>query len=201
MTDQGDYDLSQIEELILCGHCRRTFNDSNLVPKDLACKHTFCLECITTGLGKATTGSNVRERELYCTLCWKLTELTEKGPEGLETNGPKLNLVKLYMSLKNNGPTVANGNGLHIDSSAHEVGYLKLLRKRIIMLTSMNIIGKFYLQGNEIELCLPHGSPLRLWCTDCKKPLCIECQHLEPESHKIWTLDQMKKMVTNCFYF
>ncbi|XP_034242791.1 uncharacterized protein LOC117646150 isoform X2 [Thrips palmi] len=169
MTDHGDYNLSQIEELILCGHCRRTFNDSNLVPKDLACKHTFCLECITTGLGKSTSGS-VRERELYCVLCWKLTELAENGPEGLETNGPKLNLVKLYMTLKNNGPTLANGNGPHIDPSTHE--------------------------DDQIELCIPHSSPLRLWCTDCKKPLCIECQNVEPESHKIWTLDQMKKMAS-----
>lgn len=168
MTDQGDYNLSQVEELVLCGHCRRIFNDSNLVPKDLGCKHTFCLECITTGLGKNTTSSNVRERELYCTLCWKLTELTENGPEGLETNGPKLNLVKLYITLKNNAPTMANGNGPHIDPTLNE--------------------------DDQIELCLPHGSPLRLWCTDCKKPLCVECQTVEPESHKIWTLDQMKKM-------
>lgn len=107
-----DYNLSDIEELILCGHCRRPFNDSNLLPKDLACKHSFCLECIQSGLGKAsvTKGSASRLGELYCELCWKLTELTDKGPQALETNSPKLALVQLYMQLKGENSSLTNGS-------------------------------------------------------------------------------------------
>ncbi|KAJ1526829.1 hypothetical protein ONE63_008396 [Megalurothrips usitatus] len=160
--------LSEIEELICCGHCKRPFNDTTHLPKDLACKHTFCLECIQTGLGKSAKGSTMRLGELYCELCWKLTELTEKGPQALETNSSRLGLVTLYLKLKGEN-SLTNGNSLDASASSHE--------------------------ATQHERCPAHGSPLGLWCVNCEKSLCIECQrsaHADIRLHQIWSLEQAK---------
>ncbi|XP_026281217.1 uncharacterized protein LOC113208443 isoform X1 [Frankliniella occidentalis] len=172
MPDYDPDNLSKIEALVLCGQCKIPYDDATHLPKDLTCKHTFCLECILSGLGKATKGSSVRLGEIFCDLCWKLTELTEKGPQALETNEPKLALVKLYMQLKE-GSSLTNGDIPNGRSSIHE--------------------------PSPYESCARHqGYPLQLWCIDCETSLCAECQttmHSDPMLHRIWTLEQAKERI------
>ncbi|KAK3930337.1 Peptidyl-prolyl cis-trans isomerase E [Frankliniella fusca] len=172
MPDYDPDNLSKIEALVLCGQCKSPYDDATHLPKDLACKHTFCLECILSGLGKATKGSSVRLGEIFCDLCWKLTELTEKGPQALETNEPKLALVKLYTQLKD-GSSMSNGDIPNGVSSIHE--------------------------ASPYQSCALHqGSPLQLWCIDCETSLCAQCQatmHSDPMLHRIWTLEQAKERI------
>ncbi|XP_063240540.1 uncharacterized protein LOC134541219 [Bacillus rossius redtenbacheri] len=82
----------EVEELTLCNFCKQKFNDSDMCPKYLSCKHYFCLKCIQTALMKG--------RELYCVHCWKRTELGEQGADVLQTHQPVLALAKSLGQLK-----------------------------------------------------------------------------------------------------
>lgn len=93
--------LPELEELTLCSFCKQKFNDSDLCPKFLSCKHYFCLKCIQTALMKG--------RELYCVHCWKRTELGEQGADTLQTYGAVLTLAKNFTALKI-GPGAGGGN-------------------------------------------------------------------------------------------
>ncbi|KAK9887862.1 hypothetical protein WA026_000170 [Henosepilachna vigintioctopunctata] len=94
----------EIEELTLCGYCKKKFNDTDQSPKLLSCKHYFCLQCMRTNLNKGNA-------ELYCVYCWKKTDLGELGPESLPTHNPVLCLTKNFSQLKlfSNNPTAAAG--------------------------------------------------------------------------------------------
>lgn len=93
--------LPELEELTLCSFCKQKFNDSDLCPKFLSCKHYFCLKCIQTALMKG--------RELYCVHCWKRTELGEQGADTLQTYSAVLTLAKNFTALKI-GPGAGGGN-------------------------------------------------------------------------------------------
>ncbi|KAF7280487.1 uncharacterized protein LOC143198733 [Rhynchophorus ferrugineus] len=82
---------SEFEELMVCGYCKQKFNDSDLSPKLLSCKHYFCLQCIRSSLAKG--------QEIYCVYCWKRTEIGEMGPESLPTYTPILCLAKNFSQL------------------------------------------------------------------------------------------------------
>ncbi|XP_050308460.1 uncharacterized protein LOC126744911 [Anthonomus grandis grandis] len=90
--------VSEFEELMLCGYCKQKYNDSDLSPKLLSCKHYFCLQCTRTNMTKG--------QELYCVYCWKRTELGDMGPESLPTYSPALCLAKNFgqMSLGTRPP-------------------------------------------------------------------------------------------------
>lgn len=121
MTDI-ESNLSEIEELTQCGHCKRPFNDSTHLPKDLDCKHTFCLECIQTGFGKKNwaKGSSMRVGELYCVLCHRLTDVTENGHHALETNSQRLALCNLLKKLRDKS-SLTNGDAASSVTHTHEV--------------------------------------------------------------------------------
>lgn len=77
---------SDLDELTQCSCCKRGFNEDELRPKLLACRHHFCLACVTSVLLKG--------RELYCPYCWKRTELPAAHPDTLPTHGAVLALVR-----------------------------------------------------------------------------------------------------------
>lgn len=89
----AEMESPEIEELTLCGYCKKKFNETDQSPKLLSCKHYFCLQCMRTTLSKGTS-------ELYCVYCWKKTELGELGPESLPTHNPVLCLTKNFSQLK-----------------------------------------------------------------------------------------------------
>ncbi|XP_050542605.1 uncharacterized protein LOC126906240 [Daktulosphaira vitifoliae] len=84
----------EFEELIMCGCCKQKFNDNELVPKELSCKHCFCLRCIKTTMLKGL--------EVYCINCWKRTELDEQSPETLRTQNSILSLIRHLAHVKIN---------------------------------------------------------------------------------------------------
>ncbi|XP_014606399.1 PREDICTED: uncharacterized protein LOC106788028 isoform X1 [Polistes canadensis] len=85
--------LTDLEELTLCTYCKQKFNDVELCPKYLSCKHYFCLRCIENNLLKG--------RELFCAHCWKRTDLGDQGPDSLPTYSPLLTLANNLPHLKN----------------------------------------------------------------------------------------------------
>lgn len=44
--------LKDLEELTLCGYCKQKFNEHEMVPKLLSCKHYYCLNCVQTSMIK-----------------------------------------------------------------------------------------------------------------------------------------------------
>lgn len=84
--------LKELEELTLCGYCKQKFNDVEVIPKLLTCKHYYCLHCIQTAMMKGC--------EVYCVSCWKRTELLEQGPETLQTYNPILVLANNIAAIK-----------------------------------------------------------------------------------------------------
>lgn len=139
----------EIEELTLCGYCKKKFNDSDQSPKLLSCKHYFCLQCMRTSLTKGP--------ELYCVYCWKKTELGELGPESLPTHTPVLCLTKKFSQIKlfnsASGQTAASNKGPQAAPSPGDGGKTKVIS----------------------ENCHTHAMPLALWCTTCLAPVCRAC--------------------------
>lgn len=84
----------EFEELIICGCCKQKFNDTEFVPKELSCKHCFCLRCVKTTMLKGL--------EVYCINCWKRTELDEQSPETLRTQNSILSLIRHLANVKVN---------------------------------------------------------------------------------------------------
>lgn len=84
--------MKELEELTLCGYCKQKFNDMEMVPKLLSCKHYFCLNCVQSSMMKG--------REVFCVNCWKRTELAEQGPETLPTYSPILVLCNNFANIK-----------------------------------------------------------------------------------------------------
>lgn len=84
----------EFEELIICGCCKQKFNDTDFVPKELSCKHCFCLRCVKTTMLKGL--------EVYCINCWKRTELDEQSPETLRTQSSILSLIRHLANVKAN---------------------------------------------------------------------------------------------------
>lgn len=84
----------EFEELIICGCCKQKFNDTDFVPKELSCKHCFCLRCVKTTMLKGL--------EVYCINCWKRTELDEQSPETLRTQNSILSLIRHLANVKVN---------------------------------------------------------------------------------------------------
>lgn len=174
-------DLNRMDELALCGHCKRIYNDTNLLPKDLDCKHTLCLECIETGLAKASAseGATSRLAKVYCEICWKPTELTLKGPQALETNTLKLDCGRIYGKHKAEIAIPNGGDATNPRSSSLS-----------------NLVSPF-------ESCGTHSSPLGLWCIDCEKLICTECQrtlHHDSRFHRIWTQQEAKDQLVKQAY-
>lgn len=84
----------EFEELLICGCCKQKFNDAEFVPKELSCKHCFCLRCVKTTMLKGL--------EVYCINCWKRTELDEQSPETLRTQNSILSLIRHLANVKVN---------------------------------------------------------------------------------------------------
>ncbi|XP_027847725.1 tripartite motif-containing protein 5 [Aphis gossypii] len=84
----------EFEELIICGCCKQKFNETEFVPKELSCKHCFCLQCVKTTMLKGL--------EVYCINCWKRTELDEQSPETLRTQKSILSLIRHLANVKVN---------------------------------------------------------------------------------------------------
>lgn len=91
MDNKKDFEF---EELIICGCCKQKFNDTEFVPKELSCKHCFCLRCVKTTMLKGL--------EVYCINCWKRTELDEQSPETLRTQNSILSLIRHLANVKVN---------------------------------------------------------------------------------------------------
>ncbi|XP_015190108.1 PREDICTED: uncharacterized protein LOC107073850 isoform X2 [Polistes dominula] len=85
--------LTDLEKLTLCTYCNQKFNDVELCPKYLSCKHYFCLRCIEQKLLKG--------RELFCAHCWNKTDLGDQGPDSLPTYSPLLTLANSLPHLRN----------------------------------------------------------------------------------------------------
>ncbi|XP_022184410.1 uncharacterized protein LOC111043699 [Nilaparvata lugens] len=83
--------MKDLEELTVCGYCKQKFNDVEMVPKLLSCKHYFCLNCVQ---------SMMKGHEVFCVNCWKRTELAEQGPETLQTYSPILTLCNNFATIK-----------------------------------------------------------------------------------------------------
>ena len=94
-----DSELSDVEELTLCNFCKQKFNNSDLCPKILQCKHYFCLKCIETTMLKG--------RDLFCVNCWKHTEVNDGGAADLPTHNPILSLTS-HLSLLNSEKNLEN---------------------------------------------------------------------------------------------
>lgn len=118
--------MKELEELTLCGYCKQKFNDLDMVPKLLSCKHYFCLHCVQTSM--------IKGREVFCVNCWKRTELLEQGPETLPTYNPILVLSNNFSALKL-GAAGASGGGNKPPDKDRKVNGKQCFNKQLISLS------------------------------------------------------------------
>lgn len=78
--------LLALDQITKCSFCKNRFNETDLQPKFLTCKHYFCLACIKKEF--------LRGRDAYCASCWNRTSVKEDGPESLETHTSLIVLVQ-----------------------------------------------------------------------------------------------------------
>lgn len=112
--------LSELEDLTLCSCCNLPFNETDQIPKLLACRHHFCLKCINTVLLKG--------RELYCMHCWKRTD---DKPDNMPTYTAVLALTQNLSTLsmhttkesKQHTPKMKPSNTLSENCHTHAMPY------------------------------------------------------------------------------
>ncbi|CAH2036877.1 unnamed protein product, partial [Iphiclides podalirius] len=91
--------LADIEELVLCSSCRRSYDEAERAPKLLACKHAFCLACVGTVLSEG--------REVVCPHCSKRTEPPSGVAASLPTHGALLALARRVANAEPPPPAAA----------------------------------------------------------------------------------------------
>ena len=73
---------SDPHELLTCGICTESYDDTTHQAKFLACYHTFCLDCLT----KLDKNKTANPDTIECPNCRFETRLPENGIDGLQNN-------------------------------------------------------------------------------------------------------------------
>lgn len=161
---------NELEELIVCCCCHMPFNDSDAQPKLLACRHYFCLKCISTVLMKG--------KELYCIHCWKRTELSQPDmkPESLPTYNAILYLSQNMVNIKTK----------------------KIMSCDKSQFSPTNISNNLASKIRSNENCLTHAMPNSLWCLKCSVLVCRACASNEDHrNHTVKSLNEAKETIHN----
>jgi cyclophilin family peptidyl-prolyl cis-trans isomerase len=162
---------NELEELIVCCCCHMPFNDSDAQPKLLACRHYFCLKCISTVLLKG--------KELYCIHCWKRTELSSQ-PDMKPESLPTYNAI-LYLSQ----------NMINIKTK-------KIMNLDKNQFSPTNISNSLASKIRSNENCLTHAMPNSLWCLKCNVLVCRACASNEDHrNHTVKSLNEAKETIHN----
>ncbi|XP_043068173.1 uncharacterized protein [Drosophila bipectinata] len=154
---------SELVPLLSCGLCRRRYNFSaGVVPKELACQHNFCGNCLMQN----QFGANLECQECKCPLCGIHTQL-EKVLEPVHImfllrEMPALLLGRAILGF-------SSGRG---DTQVNEVEALIPGDGDSNWLAGIDI--KKFL-GTYNEPCMLHGMPSTIWCHNCKRLLCRDC--------------------------
>jgi len=191
--------MSTIEkELDLeCSLCKDTFRE----PKTLGCLHSFCLECLETHYEK--THSNV---ELKCPICRTPFQSESRDQlANLSTDSFLLNALNFH-SLTNSiqdqkrSCVVEENEATHycldcqdylceICEKAHQKikttkNHQLISIKEMKNQTQINAIPK---SSSQIYCQIHQNEEIKLFCNDCKEPICSLCIDKHP-SHKILSL-------------
>ena len=163
---------ADLEELTICSSCKRTFNETDHIPKLLVCKHYFCLECIRTTLAKG-------QPELYCIHCWKRTEFAAETVQKSQDLSDCLPTHKAILAL------TMNLSSLRVSDHPNDDGAKTTATATASVTAKRDICA---------ENCVLHSIPLSAWCTTCCLSLCCACLTMssEHQTHQVKAVEEVR---------
>ena len=203
MAEAKDLVKRQIKDITECPICSEMYVD----PKVLPCIHTFCLKCLESlGKGKKPGDS------VPCPLCRKEFNVPATGLKDLQKNFFLIKLLEIKLVSSLNSKDVANYCDACSDfKEEKDIASMYCINCQQYLCT---LCGKSHsklkftkshkvvtidtglqqgdLMKMSVSFCEQHPEdPLRLYCFDCKKTVCMMCF---VEVHKLHNCSNIDKV-------
>lgn len=180
----------KLKDILECPACTEVYDD----PRSLPCVHTFCMKCMEKYTGNKTPGSLVP-----CPVCRMEFTLPESGITGL----PKNIFVENLLHLKSRGLQhlceVCCSSDESSNAKALATKYCVDCQERLCDSCAEHHkkykVSRYHRQisfderdsnmKNRSAACEKHqGEQLKLYCLECKLPLCLLCHVEAHHTHK-----------------
>ena len=198
-------DLEEDSVYMLCGLCRKPPVDTS--PKLLPCLHSFCLKCLEERFAEqqqekvpstTTSSSSVSIPRLKCPTCGQEFLVPPKGVAGFLDNQFVLenlgklqrkqeNVKRFCTSCEDNSPASSfclNCSDWLCDAcvSAHQ--RVRVTKDHKIQSEAQYLENSEAADAKPIFCNIHQQESLKLFCANCEKLTCRDCQLLEHKDHK-----------------
>ena len=182
---------SDVPDEIQCKICKKRYEDPKLLP----CLHTFCKACLEQSIEK-------HNGTLYCPVCpGEINSAEFSGVENLQSNFMVSNLLQA-IDLKqglSSKQCESCEEGVTATSRCFECsdflcGNCVEAHKRVRFTKNHRVVAIKNLNANAMvktPTCASHAQEtLKMYCKQCKKPVCRPCILSEHEEHILVSLNE-----------
>ncbi|XP_022291652.2 uncharacterized protein LOC111102980 [Crassostrea virginica] len=194
------------DQLLICGICEGRLTD----PRILDCLHSFCKECLVIKQEQAAIKDNV-----VCQLCQQSTDLPDQSPDSLTRNVFVTNIGRVDEIVNSNrsfycsfcddqGKTesassrcLTCGDWLCLVCAGRHCGTTITKRHKVVTIDDIRVNSEHLNELRKLlEIkCHSHDERIIQFCTQCNKPICLECISSDHKHHNSMPLEDAVDLV------